>query len=523
MKILHLEDSPHDAELTRLVFQDEWPECSLEVVSTREDFLAALQKTSPDLILSDFKLASFNGLEALQLAREHRPDVPFIFFSGTIGEDRAVEALKSGANDYVIKDRPKRLIPAIMRALDEARVRRERKAAEEQLLRVQRLENIGMLASGIAHDFNNVLAPVLMAVPLLRERLPEAADQRILSTIEKSVERGAGLVRQILGFAHGVTGEAHLIQPKHVLRDLLGVMHQTFPRSLNIEEHLEPELWPLKINPTQFHQIFLNLCVNARDAMPGGGTLRIHASNVLLDDVNASSLPGAKPGPYLRVDVSDTGSGIAPEVLQRIWEPFFTTKESGRGTGLGLSTVRSIVENFKGVITLHTRVGQGTTFQVYLPASPGTDLTSKLSDASAAPRGHGELILVVDDDDSVRDVTTAMLSRQGYRVLAASNGTEAVALFAPRSLEVRLIITDLGMPELDGYALTKIATSLNPAIHVLAISGMVDSRERLEKQHINVRFLAKPFTSAALLSTVHDLLSSSSGSRLPTSPPPRAP
>jgi Signal transduction histidine kinase len=514
MKILHLEDNPHDAELTNLVFAEEWPDCQISVVSNRSDFLSALHGAPPDLILSDFNLASFNGLEALQLAREQHPEIPFIFLSGTIGEDRAVEALRSGASDYVIKDRPKRLVPAVRRALDEARLRRERKAAEEQLLRVQRLENIGMLASGIAHDFNNVLAPVLMAVPLLRDRLADEADQRILNTVEKSVERGAGLVRQILGFAHGVTGEAHLIQPKHVLRDLLGVMQQTFPRGIRIEDHLEPDLWPLKVNPTQLHQIFLNLCVNARDAMPQGGTLRLSAANLLLDEFNASSLTGAKPGPYLRVEISDTGTGIAPDALQRIWEPFFTTKEAGRGTGLGLSTVRSIVENYQGVITLHSRLGQGTTFQVYLPATPGTRLAADSTENTAAPRGQGELILVVDDDDSVRDLTTAMLSRHGYRVLAAASGTEAVALFAPRSLEVRLIVTDIGMPELDGYALAKVATSLNPSIHILAISGLVEARDRVQRQHVNARFLAKPFTSSALLASVHDLLHSGASTRV---------
>ncbi|HYD85228.1 MAG TPA: response regulator, partial [Opitutus sp.] len=309
MKILHLEDNLHDAELVQLVFSTEWPDCEVKVVSSRDEFVTQLHRGEQDVIVSDFNLLSFNGLEALQLAREKKPDTPFIFLSGTIGEDRAVEALRAGAKDYVIKDRPKRLVPAIKRALDDARHLRERKAAEEQLLRVQRLENIGMLAAGIAHDFNNVLAPVLMAVPLLRERLSEKLDLQILSTVEKSVERGAGLVRQILGFAHGVTGEAHLVQPKHVLRDLVGVMRQTFPRSIEIDEDVANQLWPLKVNPTQLHQVLLNLCVNARDAMPHGGTLHVRASNRLLDEVSASSIPGAQAGPYLLFEIADTGTG----------------------------------------------------------------------------------------------------------------------------------------------------------------------------------------------------------------------
>jgi signal transduction histidine kinase len=508
MKILHLEDNLHDAELVQLVFSTEWPDCEVKVVSSRDEFVTQLHRGEQDVIVSDFNLLSFNGLEALQLAREKKPDTPFIFLSGTIGEDRAVEALRAGAKDYVIKDRPKRLVPAIKRALDDARHLRERKAAEEQLLRVQRLENIGMLAAGIAHDFNNVLAPVLMAVPLLRERLSEKLDLQILSTVEKSVERGAGLVRQILGFAHGVTGEAHLVQPKHVLRDLVGVMRQTFPRSIEIDEDVANQLWPLKVNPTQLHQVLLNLCVNARDAMPHGGTLHVRASNRLLDEVSASSIPGAQAGPYLLFEIADTGTGIPPAVLERIWEPFFTTKEAGRGTGLGLPTVRSIVENQRGVITLHSRVGHGTTFQVILPASPDAEFAQGAAPGPAAPRGTGELILVVDDDENVRDVTTAMLSRNGYRVLAAANGTEAVALFAPRSLEISVLVTDLNMPELDGFALAKVVRSLNPSTRILAMSGMSDASD-LRRQNIPGPLLTKPFTSEALLVKIRELLTPS--------------
>jgi two-component system cell cycle sensor histidine kinase/response regulator CckA len=483
------------------------------VVSNREDFIAQLAVGGHDVILSDFNIVSFNGLDALQLAREKTPGTPFIFLSGTIGEDRAVEALQSGAKDYVIKDRPKRLVPAIRRAVEEARQERERAAAEEQLLRVQRLENIGMLAAGIAHDFNNVLAPVLMAVPLLRDRLTEASDRSILSNVEKSVERGAGLVRQILGFAHGVAGEPQFLQPRHLVRDLIDVMRQTFPRAIQIEEHMENGLWPLRANPTQLHQILLNLCVNARDAMPDGGTLRFRVANHPLDEVGAAAIPGAKPGNYLLFEVADTGMGIPPGVLGRIWEPFFTTKGEGRGTGLGLPTVRGIVESHRGVIALHSRVGQGTTFQVYLPASPGSEIFNAPPGAASAPRGQGELILVVDDDDNVRDVTTAMLARHGYRTLAAANGTEAVALFAPRSLEIRVVVTDLSMPHLDGIALARVVRSLNPSTRLMAISGVPDASERLRSQQFAGPLLTKPFTADTLLNTIHELLTEGSTPR----------
>lgn len=505
MNILHLEDNARDAVLLHSIFDEEWPGCQIETVAQREDFLARLAKR-PDLILSDFNMPGFNGLEALHLARERSPDIPFIFLSGTIGEDRAIEALQSGAADYVIKDRPKRLVPAMKRALREAQLARERKAAEEQMLRVQRLENIGMLAAGIAHDFNNVLAPVMMGVPLLRMRHKGESDQKILASIESSAARGAGLVKQILGFAHGVTGEPQLIQVKHLIKELLGVVEQTFPKSIRLEEAIVAGLWPLKANPTQLHQVLLNLCVNARDAMPEGGVLTVRAANRRVDYAGSPAIPGAKPGPYLQIEVADTGTGIPPQILERIWEPFFTTKEAGRGTGLGLSTVRGIVNDHGGVIKVSTGPNRGTTFRILLPALPGAEDLEPNGEAVTVPRGHGELIVVVDDDASVRDVASAALTGHGYKVLAAKDGTEALALLAPRNLEVRALVTDLDMPNLDGTTLVKIVRTLNPAIRILAVSGSAEAGQMRRPPPEAGRFLAKPFTADALLQAVHELL-----------------
>lgn len=506
MRILYLEDDPSDVELTTETLRAEWPDCDIRPVASRDTYRQALEEGSYELILSDFNLIGFNGLDALQHARAISPHVPFVFFSGTIGEDRAVEAMRSGAADYVIKDRPKRLVGAIRRALENARLQHEREAARDQLLRVQRLENIGMLAAGIAHDFSNVLAPVLLAVPLLRGTNPDPAQEKILLNIEKSVERGAGLVRQILGFAQGVTGEPHLIHPRSLLRDLLVVVRQTFPAAIQVEDDIASELWPLKVNPTQLHQVLLNLCVNARDAMPNGGVLRLKAANVELDELSAAGLRGMRPGAYLRFEVGDSGTGIPPELLERIWEPFFTTKEKGRGTGLGLPTVRSIIDNYQGAIKVHSQAGRGTTFQVYLPAQPGHAAAETASATPAMLRGQGELVLVVDDDDNVRDIVTTMLTRHNYRVLAAANGTEAVALFAPRSLEVRAVITDLAMPQLDGYALAQIVHQLNPTTRILTMSGVSGARERLQQSTCDGPFLAKPFTSETLLQALQTAL-----------------
>lgn len=505
MKILHLEDNPIDAELARETFLEEWPDCEIKVVDNRQDFVAEFPH-GPDLILSDFNLVDFTGLEALGLARRELPEIPFIFLSGTIGEDRAIEALRGGANDYIIKDRPKRLVPAVRRALQDARLRRERHETEEQMRRVQRMENIGMLAAGIAHDFNNILAPMLMGVPLLRSSVTSEGDERILSSIERSAERGAGLVRQILGFGRGVTGEPQLIQAKHMVRELVDVMNQTFPKSIRIEINISPDLWPLKVNPTQLHQVLLNLCVNARDAMPNGGTLRLCASNRQIDEMSASAIHEIKSGPYLLFEIADSGSGIPPEVVARMWEPFFTTKAPGKGTGLGLATVKSIVTEHHGTVVVQTRPGHGTTFQIYLPAQPDTESVVTNTANETTPRGHGELVLVVDDDANVREVAGATLVSHGYRVLAAADGAEALALFAARSLEFRLVVTDLDMPNLDGAAMTKVVRALNPAIRILTVSGSSDPDDVQRRIPADGRFLAKPFTGDALLNAVHDLL-----------------
>jgi len=516
MKILHLEDNPRDAELLLQTLFNEWPDFEVKVVETREGFLSELAG-KPDLVLSDFNLVNFNGLEALQLTRQQFSNVPFIFLSGTIGEDRAIEALRAGATDYIIKDRPQRLIPAIQRALDDAKLQRERRETEEQIRRVQRLENIGMLASGIAHDFNNILSPILMGVSLLRTSMTNPFELKILATLESSAERGAGLVRQIMGFGRGMTGEPQIVQPRHLISEIIGVMEQTFSKSIQIQNAVAADLWPIKVNATQFHQVLLNLCVNARDAMPQGGTLRIQASNTKLDEMSAAAIPGTRPGPWLQLEISDSGTGIPPEVLERMWEPFFTTKEAGRGTGLGLATVRGIIEDHRGTLAVQTRLGHGTTFQIFLPAEPNDKILRTDTGSMIIPRGKNELILVVDDDTNVRDVTCATLAGHGYRILAASDGAEALALFAPRNLEIRAVVTDLDMPNLDGAALAKVLRALNPSVRILIVSGSSDIEDVRRRAPEDGCILTKPFNAEVLLGTIERLLNLAS-----TAPWPRA-
>lgn len=383
-----------------------------------------------------------------------------------------------------------------------------KKELEEQFLRVQRMENLGMLAAGISHDLNNILAPMRMIGPLLRDRLSEPRDLRLLDTLESCAARGAGLVRQILGFAQGIAGEHRVVQVKHLLRDITEVIGATFPKSIVLEDEIPADLWPVNGNPTQIHQVVLNLCVNARDAMPHGGTLRLRAMNCLLDEAAARPLEGARPGAWIVLHVEDTGTGIPADVLPRIWEPLFTTKTPDKGTGLGLSTVRGIVAQHEGFVTLQTEVGRGTTFRVYLPVEEAAAGTTGTVSPFAVKPARGELVMFVDDEPSICELATVVLSRQGYRVITARDGAEAVAQFAPRIAEIALIITDLDMPTLDGTALCRVIHALSPQTKIMATSGFAQAAPAGEAFDA---FIPKPFMPETLLRAVEQLLHPTTG------------
>ena len=386
----------------------------------------------------------------------------------------------------------------------------EKKLLEEKFLHAQRLESIGLLAAGIAHDLNNVLAPIMFVAPLLRHSLSNPQDLKVLATLEQSAARGAGLVKQILGFAHSGTSELHLTQVKHLARDIVSVVEQTFPKSIQLEHTIPTDLWPVLGNATQIHQMLLNLCVNARDSMPHGGTLRLTAQNRRLDAVEAGAIAGARPGPWIVIEIADTGTGIPPEILARIWEPFFTTKAVGKGTGLGLSTVRGLVAGHQGFIELRTAVGQGTTFRLFLPAADNETGPAGSTAPFVISDGAGELILVVDDDTSVREIVAKVLVNHGYRIVSCKDGVEAIALFATQPEKVSLVITDINMPYVGGAVLVRALRQMKPDIRLIAMSGLdrseSDDAEVQEVEKLVHVFLRKPFKADDLLQTVHGLL-----------------
>lgn len=376
----------------------------------------------------------------------------------------------------------------------------EKKQLEAQFLRAQRLESLGTLASGIAHDLNNILTPILAVVQLLPLKVPNLNDQtrQMLEIINTSAHRGADLVKQILSFARGVEGKRITLQIHHLLSEIRQIIQQTLPKSIVVETNISPNLWLVSGDPTHLHQVFMNLVVNARDAMPLGGTLQISAENFLVDESFARSHLDAREGAYVVVSVTDTGSGIPPEILHRIFDPFFTTKDVGKGTGLGLSAVMGIVKSHGGFVDVQSEVGKGSQFKVFLPASQSA--IAQITNEIDLLFGQQELILVVDDEAAIREITTTTLETYNYRVITAANGLEAIALFAERQTEIWAVLLDLMMPSMDGMATIPLLRQLQANAYIIAMSGLSSTESINQAERLGCRdFLPKPFTTRELL------------------------
>ncbi len=373
----------------------------------------------------------------------------------------------------------------------------EQKNLEQQFLRTQRMNTIGTLAGGMAHDLNNALAPILMGTQLLRRRATDNETRELLSLMETNTHRGADMVRQVLLFARGRGGEFETVELSSLVRELERMVRETFPKTIAVETFLPKDQWSVRGNPTQLHQVLLNLCVNARDAMAAGGKLSLVADNVELSAAEAAEISGGAAGEFVSLAVTDTGSGMSPEVRAKIFEPFFTTKGEGQGTGIGLATVFRIVKAHGGFLRVESEPGQGTTFEVFLPRARESLPGEVAAPTQELARGNGELVLVADDEKAIRELMKSELTSFGYRVLTAANGAEAVALFREHAGEVRLLITDNAMPVLDGPAAIAALRMLQPGLPVILTSGE-GVGEKLE----GMTELSKPFALEELLSAI---------------------
>lgn len=379
----------------------------------------------------------------------------------------------------------------------------EQKRTQEHLFRAQRMESIGTLAGGIAHDLNNILSPIMMSVDMLRLNENDAETYRWLDMIKENAERGTELVKQVLTFARGMAGERIRVQLKHIVKDLVAVLTETLPRSITVKFEVPSELWTISADPTQVHQVLMNICINARDAMPMGGTLNIKASNVVVDESYARMNIDAEPGEFVQLNVSDTGTGMTLDVLKRIFDPFFTTKEVGKGTGLGLATTMTIVRSHNGFINVYSEPSKGTRFSIYFPAVDAPKETRDAAVETALPTGNGELILVVDDETNIRDVTVATLTRFGYKALSAVDGTDALAVYSEQRANIALVLTDMAMPYMDGASLIRALKKMKPGIKVIAMSGLISDGQTAELANLNIdAVISKPFTAETLLTTL---------------------
>jgi len=618
--ILHLEDSDLDAELILLVLRSEGLNCSITRARRKAEFEEAVTNGSFDVILCDHNLPGYNGFTALAFAKQHQPMVPVITLSGSLDDAQAVESLKRGATDYILKERLARLIPAIRRALDESEERKRKEAAElrireqanmlnltrdaiivrdmegrvvywyagaERLLgwtaeeaigqefvpflgaeeavmetaekmllqsggwlgelrfkgkageeiivqsswsvlrgkdgqpqriltinsdvtekkkleivlhRAQRMDSIGALAGGIAHDLNNALAPVFMCSELLDTCEEAETRHQYVTMILTSATRAKGMVKQILSFTRGRGGRFGPVAISELVREMEKMVRDTFPKTISISvDRGVQNSWTIQGDATELHQILLNLCVNARDAMPSGGKLSLALQNENLNVSLAASLK-ILPGPYVRLSVADTGTGIPPEVLPRIFEPFFTTKPAEKGTGLGLATVMGIIKHYGGGIDIKTEPGKGTEFSVYLPALPNAEKAGERKELASLPVGRGELILIIEDEDAVCELTKTSLENFGYQVVVARNGVEGLARFGEHSEAVRVVVTDTDMPEMNGLVAVRKIREMKPELPVILASGSKHESEELARLEAEgMTNLGKPYTLEQLL------------------------
>jgi hypothetical protein len=631
-----LEDDPIDAKLIQSTLEAEGIPCETTCVQTREGFVAALERGGIDLVLSDFSLPAFDGLSAAEIVRSKWPAIPMILVSGTMGEEWAIDSLKGGATDYVLKGHLSRLAPAVRRAMDQAEERAGNRRTEEslqeseqrlrivfsesplgialvgadgrpvltnaalqkmlgytgeelngkpfhafahpddrakgvelyqeliqgerasyqiekrylhkdgqvvwarlsvsavreraghagfaiamieditehrrlqaQFIEAQKMEVIGQLAGGVAHDFNNILAVIMGYSDLTMQKLgTDSVLRSHLETIRSAAERAAGLTRQLLIFSRKQTVQLVVLDLNEVLKELDKILRRLIDENIDITIIPGKQIGRVKADSGYVGQVLMNLVVNARDAMPNGGQIIIATDNVTLGRDGERAHTGAIPGDYVMFSVSDTGTGMTDEVKARLFEAFFTTKPKGKGTGLGLATCQTIVQQSGGHIDVFSEIGKGTTFRIYFPrVDQPLDVAARATQTGPVPRGT-ETLLLVEDEPAVRHLACAVLEAQGYHVLRANNGQDGLHTARDhKGSPIQLVITDVIMPLMGGKVMAEWLKTSNPNLKILFTSGYTDDAiTNNGALHAGVEFLPKPYTPATLARKVREML-----------------
>jgi two-component system, cell cycle sensor histidine kinase and response regulator CckA len=509
LHILHLEDDSNDAALIQLTLAAGGIDCATTRVTNRDDLNAGLERGGIDLILTDYLIPGCEWASVAEMLRTRWPDIPFIMVSGVLGEELAIDSLKSGAIDYVLKDRLSQLVPAVRRAMSSVEALAERRRLEAQFVEAQKMEVIGQLAGGVAHDFNNILAVILGYGNVIMQELgTESPLFEYAEKIQDAAERAAALTRQLLVFSRKQTVQPIVLDLNTVVADMDKMLRRL------IDDHVELVVVPgqntgrIQADPGYVGQILMNLVVNARDAMPHGGTLTVATTPVTLRAITTFTTGVLAPGNYVMLRVTDTGMGIAEEVLLRLFEPFFTTKSNGKGTGLGLPTCLTIMKQCGGQIHVESQVDRGSTFNVYFPqVELPLDSSTEFRQRGPLPRGV-ETVLLVEDEPAVRELTRRVLEIQGYTVISATNGQEGLSAARQHGgAPIRLVVTDVVMPQMSGKVMADWLTAIYPEVKVLFTSGYTD--DAIAHHGVldpGVAFLPKPYTPAALSRKVREIL-----------------
>ncbi len=505
-----------------------------ERVETEKQMRNALERQPWDAIIADFQLPTptprstaegstaegstaegFGAFAALDLLRRMRLDVPFLVVSGPVGDERVAQVMREGAHDWVGTEGLARLAPAVERAIRETAVRRERAFADEQLAQARKLDAVRQLAGGLGHDFNNLLQVVHGYGRLALDLIPPSGEARQhLEEVMRAVERARTLVLKLLTFSRRGGAHRDTIDLDALLADLSTMLRRLIGDRHELTAAGDGEAMTVRANPGEIEQVLVNLCTNAKEAMPSGGTIRVAVSRTRLDSEFCARKPWARPGDFALLSVTDEGAGMSPEVRSHLFEPFFSTKPHGKGAGLGLATVYGIVKQHDGFLDVHSDVGKGTTVSVYLPlVEPLVGQTAaprSPASARAVPRaapGSKETILLAEDDESVRGFTVRVLQGAGYRLHTAADGEEAVRLFETCGGAVDLAIIDVIMPRISGRALADRLRETRPRLPVLFSTGY--AFPLFEEGFVpspGMEVIRKPFTHVELLRRVRELI-----------------